>query len=236
MLTHRRVPKPGRLGYESEASRLVRNIEELGDPRLDDPANWSLGFTEVERESASLALAEAGDRPIIAVSVGTKAQSKDWGEGNWSLLLEQLAFKYPEYALVVCGAPDEYELSNRVAAKWAGRAEGPVINLCGKLEVRTSGAVLERARIFIGHDSGPMHLSASSGVPCVGIFSSRDLPDIWYPHGEHNRILYHDVECAGCRLLICVEQQKKCILSITVDEVLSAVASVLADVDSEPVS
>lgn len=228
MLEHQRIIKPGRLGYESEASRLARNIAELGDARIEDPASWSLDLTEAERSSADILLTETSSRPIMAISLGTKMQSKDWGASNWMALTERLVHSYRDYALVLCGAPDEWALSDEAGATWIQRGGGPVINLCGKVNARQSGAVLERARVFIGHDSGPMHLAASSGVPCVAIFSSRDTPDIWFPSGKRNRILYHDVDCAGCRLETCIEQRKKCILSVTVDEVMSAIDSVLS--------
>ncbi len=66
------------------------------------------------------------------------------------------------------------------------------------------------------------------GVPCVSIYSARNVPGKWFPRGENNSILYHQTECFGCRLETCVEQAKKCILSIAVDEVLQAVSGHLA--------
>jgi len=61
------------------------------------------------------------------------------------------------------------------------------------------------------------------GTPCVAIFSARNLPRIWFPHGKRHTVIYHQTDCAGCELVTCVEQRKKCILSITVDEALSAI-------------
>ena len=50
---------------------------------------------------------------------------------------------------------------------------GAKVNLCGRLTPRETAAVLEHAEVFLGPDSGPMHLAASVGVPCVIAFSAQ---------------------------------------------------------------
>jgi ADP-heptose:LPS heptosyltransferase len=215
---------------EPEASRLARNLRELGDARLDDPASWDLHLTPDDHAVAAEAIGpEALQHEILAVSVGTKVQSKDWGRDNWRNLLTRVARAFPNRALLLAGSPEESDASNFAASDWIASGGGPVVNLCGRLTPRESAAAFARARLFIGHDSGPMHLAAAVGTPCVAIFAARNLPRQWFPYGPHHRILYHRVECAGCGLETCIEQQKKCILSITVDEVLSAVHTALTE-------
>jgi ADP-heptose:LPS heptosyltransferase len=215
---------------EPEASRLARNIAELGDARLDDPSSWDLHLTPNEHDTAARAIGDmALKHEILAVSVGTKVQSKDWGRDNWRNLLTRLARAFPNRALLLAGSPEESDASNFAASDWIASGGGPVVNLCGRLTPRESAAAFVRARLFIGHDSGPMHLAAAVGTPCVAIFAARNLPRQWFPYGSHHRILYHRVECAGCGLETCIEQQKKCILSITSDEVLSAVHTALTE-------
>jgi heptosyltransferase III len=134
---------------------------------------------------------------------------------------------YPAHALVLCGAAEESEASEFAAAGWRALAGGPVVNLCGALTPRESAAVLARSAVFLGHDSGPMHLAAAVQTRCVAVFSSRNLPGVWFPYGNGHAVLYHPVACGGCKLQTCIAERKKCILSITVDEVLAAVAGVL---------
>jgi ADP-heptose:LPS heptosyltransferase len=166
---------------------------------------------------------------VLAVSVGTKVQSKDWGRENWQALLERLGGMYPGYALALMGAPEESEASEFAADGWR-RAAGvgsPVINLCGPLTPRESAACFARAELFLGHDSGPMHLAATVGTPCVAIFAARNIPRVWYPHGKQHRVIYHEVNCMGCGLETCIVEKKKCLTSITVDEVAGEVRAVL---------
>ncbi len=224
--------------FEPEASRLTRNIAELGDARLDDPASWDLHLTTAERALATEALASVQARPMIAVSVGTKVQSKDWGRENWRGLLARLGGMYPGHALVLLGVGGESESSEFAAQGWrealaAHEDAGPVINLCGVLTPRESAAVLVHARIFIGHDSGPMHLAAAVQTPCVAIFAARNKPRVWFPYGERHRVVYHRVECWGCGLETCIVEKKKCIASIAVDEVTTQVRGILGETPGE---
>ena len=212
---------------EPEAARLVRNLSELGDGRLDDPASWDLRLSATELAKAREVLGAAAGMPVIAVSVGTKVQSKDWGAENWRALLREVAAVYPGFALVMCGAGEEFAASDAASEGWRAVNAGPVVNLCGRLTPRESAAVLADARIFVGHDSGPMHLAAAVQTPCVAIFAARNKPRVWFPYGRQHKVVFRQVDCWGCGLETCVVEKKKCIMSITVAEVMGEVRAVL---------
>ena len=217
---------------EPEAARLTRNLAELGDAELDSHAAWDLHLTGTERATASAMLAAAGERPILAVSVGTKVQAKDWGRENWRGLLTRLGRALPEHALALAGAESESEASEYAAAGWGEGSAGPLINLCGRLTPRESAAAFERSQLFLGHDSGPMHLAAAVQTPCVAIFAARNIPRVWFPYGARHRVLYHRTECWGCGLETCVVERKRCLTGISVDEVFAAVQGSLAEISS----
>ncbi len=218
---------PGSGDLEPEAVRLAQSIHSLGLVQLDDPSNWdlSLGPTEINR--ADKLVATLGTGPVLAVGVGTKMQANDWGEVNWTVLLARMASQLPDHKLLLLGAAEEAAVSERIATAWRGRS----LNLCGSTSPRESAAVMRSATLFLGHDSGPMHLAAAMGVPCVAIFAARNLPRVWFPHGTRHRVIYHRTDCAGCGLETCIEQRKKCILSISVEE---ALAAVIAQLDAGP--
>lgn len=209
--------------YESEGARLARCITALGDARVDAPASHELTLTEHELEQADTVLAPLRGRRLINVSIGTKADARDWEDERWRPLLARLSTRYPDCGLVLDGAASERERCELLAYEWDRR----YINLCGELSVRASAAVLARCAVFIGHNSGPMHLAAAVGTPCVAIFAANYRPGEWFPLGQGHRVLYRRMECEGCRLDVCVEKQKACIRSITVDEVEQAVVDLI---------
>jgi len=161
---------------------------------------------------------------LLALCVGTKVQAKDWGRNNWVELTRRLSMSLTGYGLVLLGSSDEWETSEACLKEWAG----PGVNLSGRSSPRVSAAVLKQCCLFVGHDSGPMHLAACGGVPCVAVFSARNFPGQWFPPGRHNQIIYHRTDCAGCRLEVCLTEKKKCIASITVSEVEQAVLKTLS--------
>ncbi|GAC1365706.1 MAG: hypothetical protein NVSMB3_14340 [Acidobacteriaceae bacterium] len=226
-IMQRNLPLPFSRELELEGSRLARNLSCIGSLDIEDPAAWDLHLTPAEHLCAQEVLSPANGLPLISFSVGTKVQAKDWGRENWRELLTRLAPLCPGHALALCGAPEESDASDFAATEWQGLSGGPVLNLCGRLTPRQSAAVFARSRIFVGHDSGPMHLAAAVQTPCVAIFAARNIPRVWFPFGSQHRILYHHVDCAGCELETCIAQRKKCITSITVDEVLAEIRSIL---------
>jgi heptosyltransferase III len=214
------LPLPGTDSVEWDCARTMRCLSELGAPDINDSRWWDLNLTAEERAEADVCLHPLASHPLVAFSIGTKAFSKDWEDVNWVPFLRRFSSAYPEFRGFFVGSPDERDRCDRLMRESGVRG----INLCGQLSPRASAAALARARLFVGHDSGPMHLAACVGTPVVAIFSARNLACEWFPRGgtDTNRIIYHRTECAGCGLDVCVEQGKKCILSITVDEVMEA--------------
>ena len=220
-MTRRLDPATGL--YESEATRLARGIAKLGDAHPKDLAHWDLHLSAAETETAQQALAPLAGRPVIVCAPGCKMQANDWEKENWRALLGRLYHSYAGHGLVVAGAQEDAAICEYASQEWLGAK----LNLAGKLTPRESAAVFARAAVFLGPDSGPKHLAACMGVPCVCVFGARDLPGVWFPPGERNQIVYHQPECFGCGLETCIAMQKKCIRSVTVDEMERAVARVL---------
>ena len=219
------LPDPARPGlYEAESARLARRLASLGPIDLSDRSLFSLDLRAEELAAARrrLAAAGVGNRYIVA-SVGTKADAKDWTQANWIVLLEKLGKVHPGLGLVMLGAPDEYERSRACLEFWPG----PKANFAGALTVRESAAVLQEAELFLGHDSGPMHLASAVNTRCLAIFSAQNRPGHWYPGGPGHHVFYHQTECFGCGLNKCIEHGKKCILAIKPAEVLAVAQSYL---------
>lgn len=223
--------------FEPEAYRLARTIDALGNAQVDTPAAWNLRLNASEITKADACTQPLQRMPFFAVSVGTKVQAKDWGVSNWRDFLYALAYAYPGHGLLLAGAREEQEASDAAAQHWRTiPGVGPTINLCGQLSPRETAAAFRGARLFIGHDSGPMHLAAAVGTPTVAVFAARNEPRTWYPVNAPYRVVYHEVDCRGCGLETCVEQRKKCLLSITVQEVMRAVDELLQQTGRDHVS
>ena len=205
--------------YEREASRLARAIRELGDAHVEDPRNSDICVTKEERSRAAEVLKPIEKRSKVICAPGTKKQANDWGSDNWVALMRRVSEAMPEHALVLVGAREDGPLCDLLSQGWKGEA----LNLCGQLSPRETAAVMEGAEVFTGPDSGPMHLASSVGVPCAVAFSARGKPGTWFPPGKGNQVVYHKVDCFGCGLETCIAEKKKCLTSVTVDEMFQAI-------------
>jgi hypothetical protein len=167
--------------WESESRRLLRAIG------LPWPDKIELHFSEAEKSQSQTLISNGFEStPFIALCIGGKLPDKDWGDPNWCLVLNAISTAQPNLGLLLIGSEDEEERAASLAGTW----QGPVLNLCGKANPRESTLAMQNAELYLGHDSGPMHLAALMGVPCVALFSARAKPGVWFPFGDNHSIFY----------------------------------------------
>src|SRR5262249_33993890 len=73
----------------------------------------------------------------------------------------------------------------------------------GRMTVTQTAALLERADLFIGADSGPSHLAASAGILSVILFSGTNWVRQWRPWSRRSLVLRNPVECGPCHQKVC---------------------------------
>jgi heptosyltransferase-3 len=208
--------------YEHEADRLARGVPLLTHTLRKEPQDLSIELSDAERAEARELLGGTSDCMLV-VSIGTKVEVNDWGIEKWSQLVSQLAELRNIDRLVLIGASDEHADSEKLMQKWPRQS----YNFCGRLPPRLSAAVLADAKLFVGHNSGPMHMAAAVNVPIVAISSSRDLPGVWFPLNQNKRVHYTVIECMGCGKLKCEDRKKECIRRISVADVYASCVAAL---------
>jgi ADP-heptose:LPS heptosyltransferase len=172
--------------YEREAERLLRCLGSLGAIDMSSPRSWDLRLTPDEVRAAGRALGPLSNKPFVAFNMGGKVARKDWGDDNWRSLLDRLVGMFPGFGLLAVGAGIDRVRHAALLSRWAG----VTVNACGELSPRESAAALRTAKVFIGHDSGPLHLAAAVGAPCVGLYGDFNTPEVWYPVGGRFTIVH----------------------------------------------
>lgn len=162
-----------------------------------------------------------GGRRWIGVGPSSKMPAKIWPEERYAQVLEQLVARFDVWP-VIFGGPADTPTGERLLAR-LGRG----YNAAGALSIRASAAALGRAALYLGNDTGTMHLAAAAGTQCVALFSARDLPGLWHPYGPGHRVFRSQIECEGCMLIACVERDKECLRRIMPGPVVEACAEVL---------
>lgn len=131
------------------------------------PVAWT---DEVDQRQATDLL--PGARPIIALAPTANWSPKVWPADRFARAFQTLAASLvPDAVAVVLGGPgpDERAMAAPVVAALPG-----AIDLVGSVSLPVAAAVLQRAALFIGNDSGLMHLAAAAGAPTVGLFGPTD--------------------------------------------------------------
>jgi ADP-heptose:LPS heptosyltransferase len=174
------------------------------------------------------------DEAIIALCPGGGSQKKVWPAARYAELARRLQEELRARFVVIGGREDE-----SVGLKLTNHLGGKLINAAGKTTLRQAAALMKRCLLYIGNDTGPMHLAAAVGIPVVEIS--------WHPGKE----LSHDIESprffgpwrVPCRVVhppelrkpclnACTATHAHCILGVTVEMVMREVDLLLMEIKS----
>lgn len=153
-------------------------------------------------------------RPAIAICPFGSYPKKSWPFTKYVQLLKDLA---PTADCYLIGAVSDQHALEKIR----NDAGQNITVLAGNLTLPELAAFLEKVKLLITVDTGPMHLADAIGTPIVALFGPTD-PRIWGPRGAHTLVLQKPVSCAPCWGKIeCSEH--RCMENIEVSEVLDSV-------------
>jgi heptosyltransferase-2 len=140
-------------------------------------------------------------RPIIAMHPGSGGYStaRRWAPERFAQLADTL-FHDAGGQLILMGGPEETELHQQIIELM--QSGMPVRSFAGKGNIRVAVAILEQADLFVGNDSGLMHMATAVGTPTVGIFGLTNS-DAWGPYiggepGQQAVVVKLNLPCMPC--------------------------------------
>ncbi|MFH0965713.1 MAG: glycosyltransferase family 9 protein [Planctomycetota bacterium] len=204
-----------------EARRLLDIVARMGAP---PPQSIPLGIGLSERETIDRLWDSRSlhGRPVVAVCTGGKTPHQRWPENRYVEVCRLLRTALDVAFVAVGGASD------RPAGERICRAlDGAGFNACGELSVWECAEVLRRCDLYLGNDTGTMHLAALVGTRCVVPFSFHNLPGTWFPWGSGHVVLQKRVPCGPCLAETC--PRPVCLEAITVAAVADAARAVLLE-------
>lgn len=203
------VRRRGGSGHQVED--YARLLEAMGVPL---PASWEprleLGAEGAAAGERLLTRAGVGGDPILGLFPGAAfGPSKRWPLGRFVELSNELRRRHPSARQVVVAGPSELWIAVRLYER-TGKIH-PVVG--PDLDLAELAAVLSRLDLLVTNDSGPMHLAAALGVPCVALFGPTD-PDRTRPLGAGHEVLYTDRWCSPCFRRRCPLLHHRCLRQI----------------------
>jgi ADP-heptose:LPS heptosyltransferase len=169
--------------------------------QLLDPKNAATGLTPSSQNSLGGNEHTNIEGPIIAMHPGSGSYStaRRWMPERFAQLADNLYYDTGGQ-LILLGGPEEAELHQQIFELM--QSEMPVRSFAGKGNIPVAAAILEQADLFIGNDSGLMHLATAVGTPTVAIFGLTNS-DAWGPYisdlsTQQAVVVKLDLPCMPC--------------------------------------
>ena len=208
-----------------EVQRNLFVIDYLGGSVCDDYLEMWLSSDDLE--FAEKIMKENGvdaETPLVTLGIGAGDTRRMWPIENFIEVARRLEREQKARIIIIAGA-SEKSLSWRLCQALEKR----VIDMSGNTSLRQACALLRRSVLFIGNDSGPMHLAAAVGVPVIEISAfplnappdGPNSPERFHPWGVPFLVLQPQTTLAPCTVT-CKATAAHCIKAVSVDDVLNA--------------
>ncbi len=193
-----------------------------------DPVRMTPGAEAARLAAARLAGAGVpGDAPLVVLHVSASNPFRRWPRESFAQVAGALARADARRRIMITAGPSEADAADAIATD-AARAAGAaahVIVRCGEPPLDELQVIMSRAALFIGGDSGPLHVAATTGVPVVALFGptlpARSMP--WRdPAAPAEALEPGPLACRPCHQRTCVHGDFRCLGAITPAQVLAA--------------
>jgi len=201
---------------------------------VEMPANVRLDWSVLER----LRAAGVGDIDcLIVIHVSAGNPFRRWPVDSFAALAAGLARVDARRRILLTAGPSESAavatIITRSRAALLDHERARIVD-CGEFSLAELRSVVERARLYVGGDSGPMHVAATSRVPIVGLYGPT-LPERSAPwrSGLVDRAVQVDgLSCRPCNQRVCEPGDFRCLTTIQPSEVIKAAERSLAAGDN----
>ncbi len=161
----------------------------------------------------------------IAVHAGGDKATNRWSPERYGEVLRRAVQEF-DLDILQIGGPRDTEFAEKIKGIVPEAHSEPV----GKTTIPQLAALLRRCNLLLANDGGPMHVAAAVGTPVLAVFSARDMPGKWYPHGASHRVIRKHVPCSPCLLFTC--NTHECMEFVSVEEVYGALAEMIRELAS----
>ena len=202
----------------SGTHETTRNLDVLKHADIPIPiqtATFSVTTEDEEWRSNFLASHEIDKQyPLIAIHPGSPIPLKRWLPERYAKLADWLIAHKCAQVLFV-GVKDEMPIITEVQELMQGKS----INIAGKTTLTQLASILHNCNVFIGNDSGPMHLAAAVGTQTIGLYGPGD-PTRFGPMGVQCQTIRRKLDCPPCSGTTCRFGEGGCMSEIRVTDVI----------------
>lgn len=213
--------------YSSLWSEIFHEEKVLPQPKLVIPPNLRSADKEILAKCGL-----EGKRYAVCLPAGTdNVKIKIWPVENYVELLVWMSEKYEILPLIV-GQDKEVDIIEKLCSLLSERGV-KAVKWCGKNgELSFLAAIIADASIYIGNDSGPMHIANALGISTVGIFGGGTWPRFKLKGSKAISVFCY-LPCYYC-MWDCIFGDAPCLKLINVEAVKDAVNVIFSEYDNKP--
>jgi ADP-heptose:LPS heptosyltransferase len=172
-----RVPRPRALRPRHSVISQWDVLLPLGiappDPEVDvvEMTDDPVAASAVARRLAEAGVTESN--PVVVLHVSAGNPFRRWPSASFVELVCRLASKDPKRRIILTSGPSDAAAAAGIAHDARARLEAqerPAVVECGEFDLAELRALVGRAALYIGGDSGPLHIAGTTGVPVVGLY------------------------------------------------------------------
>lgn len=211
-------------------NHYVQALDRLTDGSACRPSSCTDAW-QVAGDSVTRSGGLASGREVV-VHVGSGSPLRTLPVDFLAQVVDRLLARVPDCVVTLLGAEEDRGRAAEILATDRVRAHGArVSNACGATPLAQLGSYLQRAALYIGVDSGPLHIAAGVGTPVVGLYGPQS-PALFGPWGSGpHRVLYGQRTCSPCWQFGCLHVRSglgACLAAIEPDEVCQEAVALLA--------
>jgi len=215
---HTKVPRSFKTGHIHSVKNHINLVKALGVKVKSPLPLYIPQATKAEAKKVETFIKEnklEGSKVItIHISAGNKY--RDWGVDNLIQLVNLLAQRL-SVKIVLIGTKEDQKAEQDILKRSKVRLSSAV----SKFNLREIKELISRSSLFVGPDSGPMHIAASTSTPIVALFGPT-LPAHFAPWQAKAHLIEKEFDCRPCRQRSCIYEDFRCLKSIKPEEVYEA--------------
>lgn len=127
--------------------------------------------------------------------------------------------------IIFVGSKEEKEEINEIISLMKTKKKQKAHNFASLVTIKQLAALIKKAKLFLGNDSGIMHIADAVEIPLIALFGPQD-PRRYGPISKNSRVIYHKVPCSPCSQTKC-KLEPSCMERIRLEEVIQVINSIL---------
>ena len=169
-----------------------------------------LSFTESDEKIVQQYLTGNQLNRFAVFHCGARKKLRQWKESNF---IQAASYLKNTHSLDIIFAGDDADLA--MISRMQAALDFKSYTVAGHFSLSSFGALCKQAQVFLGNESGPLHIAAASGCPVLGLFGPGE-PKVFYPWGAKAHFLHEVLECNPCDQINCKYPENTCMDRISV--------------------